>query len=891
MANLKDFHKNIDVNYKNEICEAFELADKHHLKASWERMSQDGPHGHCTFTYHLTVGEHSGIGQGQTVYQAKLQAAKNILPDLRCIPLPNEERRGFEKKKRKNQTKELPEITDMTNPITYLDIILTNLRGRYAEYSILSVDKETCPPHTYYVMQLVAAGETVVARGKSKAEAKRNAAAKMLNIFGFKFTVSEPQSEPKVPQPTEETPQVEEICPVTQEVSTQSEEALPAENIEPIEECPAGLTQEEPTTPAQDAPSQEDLLGLLPPEVLPMLAAMGVIQKTNDGVQWCEPTLPQENKTPSDMNDNADVPQGDSPLSLGAQSEPAVFLVQSPTEQVTVVETQQKVTTEQSADVFCMNSTEDDQICRPQVIFENPKPDATQGADETPREQRCIIPEDETTQNETVQDSVVEHIRQEGAPMIQELAPDAIPENVHVTSLEDNVFAQNDTLNTEEEAMPNIEEEEEDIEVLDLTSMEDEELEDVSSMNLKKLLDQHVEQYRIMIQQIREGSVGIETSQDDATPRIVELGSESSDGTQADVYQMVSWSRLQPTPSEDIVTQPEEETTQMETAEIETLTEEPAPREAATEEPAPEDPATEEPTPEEPAPQEPAPQEPAIEEPALEEPATEEPATEEPALEEPATEEPATEDPAPEELATEEPAIEESATEEPALEEPATEKPALEEQATDEPATEEPAPEEPAPQKPTTEEPAPEEPVPQEPAICIVESPSEEPCIVPQEIPFQPEEEPKNQMEVTCTEERPAPESAAARNMSSAEASLLTRALVRKMLQKAGSDNFYNFGLIVVRLQCQIQEHLIVEGQQTIRLKDLEKIGKKTAKHLIEQYGSADEVLSTLQEPDTTTLEEALVKHLHNELRSIQNRPKSAISRFFSRVRGAFTFQ
>ncbi|KAK7907041.1 hypothetical protein WMY93_015653 [Mugilogobius chulae] len=723
MANLKDFHKKIDQNYKNEICEAFELADKHHLQASWERMSQDGPHGHCTFTYRLTVGEHSGIGQGQTVYQAKLQAAKNILPDLRLISFPNEERRGYGKKKRKNHTKELPEITNMTNPITYLDIILTNLRGRYAEYSILSVDKETCPPHTYYVMQLVAAGETVVARGKSKAEAKRNAAAKMLNIFGFNFKVSEPQSEPKVPQPTEETPQEEEICPATHDISTQPEEALPAENIEPIVECPAGLTQEEPTTPAQDAPLQDDLLGLLPPDVLPMLAAMGVIKQTNDGVQWCEPTLPQENTTPSDMTDNADVTQGDSP------EEPAT----------------EEPATEEPA------------------------------------------PEEPATEEPAIEEPAIEESATE-EPAPEELAPQEPA--------------------TEEPAP-------------------------------------------------EEPAPEEPTTEEPATeePAIEE-----------------------PAPEEPA---PEEPTT-----------EEPAPQEPAIEEPAPEKPVPEEPTTEEPAPQEPAieepaPEEPATEEPALNEPATEEPATEElapqkPATEEPAPEEPAPEEPAPEEPATEEPAPEELAPQEPTTEEPAPEEPAPEEPTTEEPATEEPVPEAPVPQEPATEEPVPEAPVPQEPAIFIVESPSEEPCIVPQEIPIQPEEEPKNQMEVTCTEERPAPQSAAARNMSSAEASLLTRALVRKMLQKAGSDNFYNFGLIVVRLQCQIQEHLIVDGQQTIRLKDLEKTGKKTAKHLIEQYGSADEVLSALQEPDTT-LEEALVKHLHNELRSFQNRPKSTISRFFSR--------
>ncbi|KAK7918926.1 hypothetical protein WMY93_010210 [Mugilogobius chulae] len=138
----------------------------------------------------------------------------------------------------------------------------------------------------------------------------------------------------------------------------------------------------------------------------------------------------------------------------------------------------------------------------------------------------------------------------------------------------------------EDEVIPNIEEEEDlsNIEVLDLTNMEEEdELEDVSRENLKELLDQYVEPYRIMIQQIQENSVGIDTSQDNETPRIVELGPENSNSTQVDLYQMVSWSRLQPTPSEDIITQPEEETTQNETANVEaTQKEQSVPQEPAT---------------------------------------------------------------------------------------------------------------------------------------------------------------------------------------------------------------------------------------------------------------------------------------------------------------------
>ncbi|KAK7891892.1 hypothetical protein WMY93_023855 [Mugilogobius chulae] len=1027
MATSKYWQEKIDVNYKHEINEAFELAAKHHLQASWEKMSKDGPVDHCTFTYRLTVGVHSGVGQGQTIYQAKLQAARDILPDLRRLPLPNEDRREFWRKKgteKKNHTEGLPKFEKESNPITCLDIVLQKLRGKYAEYSVLSVDTETSP-YTY-VMQVVAAGETVVARGKRKAVAKRNAAAKMLNVFGYNFSFSEPEPKPHVSQPTEE------ISLVAQELSKQPEEELPAENTEPVEattseESPAGLTQEDPLTPAQDVPSQVDLLGLLPPDVLPMLAAMGVIRESNDGVQWCEPTQPQENKTPSgvvvesdnvtEIRDtiNADVTQGDSPDALEALNKCAISLVQSPTVQVTAVDTQQQVSTEETTDVSCLNSIED-QSCKPPIIIENTEPvevtsyeenltgltqenptipaqdassqvdlgllppdvlpmlaamgviqennDGVQWCEPTPSQEiktpsdvvvesepvsleaqsepavslvqsptkqvTAVDTQQQVSTEETTDVSCLNSIEDQSCKppeIIEKTEPDVTQGADGIPREQEYIVPQECANQPEEETTIEDEEDLSDIEKLDLTNMEEEnELEDVSRENLKELLDRYVAPYRLIIQEIRENCVGIDTSQDNETLRIVELGPENSDDAQVEVHQMVSWSRLHPSPSEDIIAQPEEKTSQNKTANVQTC---------ETEESVPQEPATcnQDSVPEAPE-QVPEPFQKEVNVP-VEDYIDLDTSSEHTCNME--NDPFYIEDNLPEDLSTLniqelmddilEPyslqitAIQLNSVPIETLPKENITLRIVELGSDDENCdtiqadvtqmdaflqlqqyqrfpwprlqltqSEEVCPlpqnaiaqsEEETSQIETaaTEGIIPtEEPAPQESDIGIIESLSEELCIVPQEIPNQPQEEPKDQVEDT-----PAPETApenedAAHNMSSAEALFLIRAFVRKVLQKAGSDDLYNFGLIV-RLQSKIQKHLIVDGQQKLRLKDFEKIGKKTAKHLIEQYGSADAVLSALQEPDTTALEEAL----NNELRSFQNRPKSAISRFFSR--------
>ncbi|KAK7918925.1 hypothetical protein WMY93_010209 [Mugilogobius chulae] len=95
----------------------------------------------------------------------------------------------------------------------------------------------------------------------------------------------------------------------------------------------------------------------------------------------------------------ADVTQGDSPEALEAQSQPAISLIPNPIEQ----------------------------SCKPPGIIENTKPDVTQGDDGTPREQKCIVPQEETTQSVTEQESVVENTTAENTEPVKVTSSDESP--------------------------------------------------------------------------------------------------------------------------------------------------------------------------------------------------------------------------------------------------------------------------------------------------------------------------------------------------------------------------------------------------------------------------------------------------------------------------------
>ncbi|CAL1593400.1 unnamed protein product [Knipowitschia caucasica] len=92
-----------------------------------------------------------------------------------------------------------------------------------------------------------------------------------------------------------------------------------------------------------------------------------------------------------------------------------------------------------------------------------------------------------------------------------------------------------------------------------------------------------------------------------------------------------------------------------------------------------------------------------------------------------------------------------------------------------------------------------------------------------------------------------------------------------------------NASLTGVHLHYSIKQQLGLDENCQIKL-------KKDAKRLSADYGSSDAVLRAAREDDTAAFEAAAAKHKNAELRAFQKRPKSALSRLFSRMRRAFTF-
>uniref|UniRef100_A0AAV2MEI4 Uncharacterized protein n=1 Tax=Knipowitschia caucasica TaxID=637954 RepID=A0AAV2MEI4_KNICA len=122
------------------------------------------------------------------------------------------------------------------------------------------------------------------------------------------------------------------------------------------------------------------------------------------------------------------------------------------------------------------------------------------------------------------------------------------------------------------------------------------------------------------------------------------------------------------------------------------------------------------------------------------------------------------------------------------------------------------------------------------------------------------------------------------------ESYFITNALTEKLFKLAGSKDHRKASLMGVRLHHRIKQQLELDENSQMKMKNSEKIGKTAAKRLMADYGSAAAVLRAAVEDDTAAFEAAAAKHINAELRSFQKRPKSALSRLFSRMRRAFTF-
>ncbi|KAK7893671.1 hypothetical protein WMY93_022823 [Mugilogobius chulae] len=820
MASANYWRKRIDVNYQNEISEAFQIGAQNHFRSSFNLINREGPHSDGIFTYRLTIGDFSGIGQAKTVYEAKMQAALQILPACGV------------------------------------------LLGKTAEYTLLNMDVDMHP--FIYMVQLVAAEETVVAIGETHKAAKRNAASKMLNIFGYNYPVFEPTPKQRVVpqdvQPAAETEKVvDEVPTVPTEINTKTERkpaadtenvvvevpTVQTETLTQIREEPAAkienvvdevtsiqteilarteaepaaetenvvdeittvpaeiITQTEKEPPAeepkllpedrtspQDSPASTapqvdtthlpaDLLELLPPDVLPMLVAMGVVQSSN--VQLCEPTpsetvedLAKDVTTTSQevqwtanlrvhilMRDNTTEPQN-------PHCEVTPDLARTCQESSVDSQHESPHKDEYNTDKIAKGDPLDSQKLVEEVLNEieqtvqninqnnmtepqKPGFEVTPDSDRTYQESsvenlkmnknsKDEVSEEEISESQKIVATVLDEIIQNlvnRSQDIETLAPQEPEQVENVPNTLMDTSSQNDQFHIEEEVqtLPDLEQTPPDVtEIQDnqnfetpLTSQQknDEEEEEKEEEKEEK------EEEKKVKEEEEEIKVNLQVLPPEVLSQLIFMGViTQNDG-------IVEW--VQPKSTTTCQEEPEEVHSLLQSEKDPTIVV---------------------------------------------------------------------------------PAAVESA----------------DENATDQ---------------------------------TVGEAESQE--------------------EVSPTSATIPPETNTSTTLPEEMSLILIRAFLKKIFKKAGLDDCYERSLCTVRLHAKIYKHLTVDGQWKVSTKNVEKIGKTAAKRLIEDYGSADALLKALQEAQDPALEAAVVEHLNTELRAFQTRPKSAVLWFFSRVRRAFT--
>nr|XP_060631468.1 double-stranded RNA-binding protein Staufen homolog 2 isoform X2 [Anolis sagrei ordinatus] len=184
----KETEEEKDAN-KSEISTVFEIALKRNMPVRFEVTKESGPPHMKSFVTHVTVGEFSAEGEGNSKKLSKKHAAIAVLQELQKLPpLPVIE-------KPKLQFRKHPRITLKTgteygqgiNPISRLSQIQQARREKEPEYLLLS-EKAISRYCREFVMQVKVGSYITTGTGPSKKIAKRNAAEVMLLQLGYKVS-------------------------------------------------------------------------------------------------------------------------------------------------------------------------------------------------------------------------------------------------------------------------------------------------------------------------------------------------------------------------------------------------------------------------------------------------------------------------------------------------------------------------------------------------------------------------------------------------------------------------------------------------------------------------------------------------------------------------------
>lgn len=185
---------------KSEISQVYEIASKRKLQVGFEDVSSSGPPHMKHFVVSATVGEFVTQGEGCKKKDAKQEAAKKMLEELKKLPeLPVQDgnhkkagrfvRRGPRIAKEK---KENGDIDPTLNPVSILEQIFQRRREPPPAYE-LSEEKGSLQEREF-TMQVTVGPHSAKGTGTTKKEAKKKAAEAMLQLIGFRSVEGQPTS-------------------------------------------------------------------------------------------------------------------------------------------------------------------------------------------------------------------------------------------------------------------------------------------------------------------------------------------------------------------------------------------------------------------------------------------------------------------------------------------------------------------------------------------------------------------------------------------------------------------------------------------------------------------------------------------------------------------------
>ena len=188
----EDVTKGSTTEMKSEISKVYEIAAKRKLQVGFEDVKSSGPPHMKRFVVSATVGEFVTTGEGCKKKDAKQEAAKKMLEELKKLPeLPAQEtsyrnagrfvRRGPRISKDK-QAK--GEIDPSMNPVSILGQILQRRHEQPPVYELLH--EKVNANQREFTMQVTVGHHKATGAGPNKKEAKKKASEAMLQLIGFR---------------------------------------------------------------------------------------------------------------------------------------------------------------------------------------------------------------------------------------------------------------------------------------------------------------------------------------------------------------------------------------------------------------------------------------------------------------------------------------------------------------------------------------------------------------------------------------------------------------------------------------------------------------------------------------------------------------------------------